>query len=267
MADCPPSRHRSSQTYSLYHKLFHNLGRNNHENSQDDEEDFMVTNLMPVAYTAPVKAQVLQTISLLISNAKDPTSLYYLLSNNHINLLLCSLLPLKQFTTASQEEIIPVFVGLLKNLTIHLAQSPSTLSQFFSLPKRNTKKMTFPNPRQHTKKTHTMNKSSFPLLSAAVEVATSAYARSDSFVRLTALNIINNICGLLDEFLHGLIDECVVEQQLLFTNLCQCLVEQYQNLVTAVLKLIQHLQCHLQLHFPSRKIPTLRLLPLLLLKF
>jgi len=97
----------------LYTKNFSTIQEegNNHENSQDDEEDFMVTNLMPVAYTAPVKAQVLQTISLLISNAKDPTSLYYLLSNNHINLLLCSLLPLKQFTTASQEEIIPVFVG------------------------------------------------------------------------------------------------------------------------------------------------------------
>jgi len=83
--------------------------------------------------------------------------------------------------------------------------------------------------------THTTKTSSFPLLSAAVEVATSAYARSDSFVHLTALNIINNICGLLDESIHALIDDCVVEQQLLFTNLCQRLVEKYQNLVTAVL--------------------------------
>jgi hypothetical protein len=203
----------------------------------DDEEEYvqeertgLVTNLMPVAYTSPVKAQVLQTISLLISNAKDPTSLYYLLSNNHINILLCSLLPLRQFTTASQEEIIPVFTGLLKNLTIHLVQSPSTLSQFFFLPHKKNKKKSTAKLQQLT-----TTITSFPLLSAAVEVAVSPYAKSDSFVRLTALNIIINICGLLDESIHALIDDCVVEQQHLFTHLCQGLMEQYRTIVSLVL--------------------------------
>jgi protein CLEC16A len=65
--------------------------------------------LMGVTWTPHVKSQVLQTVSILVSNVQDPTSLYYLLSNNHVNSLIQSMVPLRKWTLEGLEEMVCAF--------------------------------------------------------------------------------------------------------------------------------------------------------------
>jgi protein CLEC16A len=69
----------------------------------------MSNGLMGVTWTPHVKSQVLQTVSILVSNVQDPTSLYYLLSNNHVNSLIQSMVPLRKWTLEGLEEMVCAF--------------------------------------------------------------------------------------------------------------------------------------------------------------
>ncbi len=169
-----------------------------------------------VTWTALVKAQVLQTISILISNVSEPTSLFYLLSNNYINEVVASIVPLHQWTRQALDEILPVYISFLRTLALKLTDS-THLFQFFC--DQNGSSSTLP---------------TFPLFYAACEVVSSPLdvAKCDTFVHTTALNLILNIFQLQGEEIHSVLgNECYTEQTLLLSHLCKELRERYNDIV------------------------------------
>lgn len=63
-----------------------------------------------------VKVQLLQTLSMLVSNFRSKTSVYYLLSNNHINRLFSAKLDF------DDEDILAYYVSFTKSLAMRLDQ-------------------------------------------------------------------------------------------------------------------------------------------------
>ena len=171
-----------------------------------------------VIWTPLVKAQVLQTISMLITNVSDTKSLYYLLSNNYINEVVASMVPLQQFTDKALDEILPVYVSFLKNLALQLTKSQE-LFQFFCDQNGTTSSLP-----------------SFPLFYAAVEVISSPLnvARTDSFISTTVLNVILNICQLQVEEIRVVISKSYLEQRMLFSHICNELVERFEAIAYIV---------------------------------
>jgi len=160
-----------------------------------------------VVWSASVKAQVLQTVSLLVSSgARKQHFLYYLLSQNSINELLSCMLPLTQWTHPALEKIMPAFVDLIKNLGLQLAGSPE-LFPFF------------------------VHQSSFPLLHAALDVGTSAYAQSDSFAHITCLSMIVNTMKIDTAPVRAWVSTAVPEMQHLCEHLSQLLLDRYHRMV------------------------------------
>jgi len=157
-----------------------------------------------VTCTTQVRAQLMQTISMLLTNFRHPTSLFFLLSNNYVNQLVLSLKPLNRFTYEALEEIMPVYISLLKTLALQLASFPPLFHLFF------------------------YNKR-FAIFSAAVEVATSSYANLDSFVHLTSLNIILNLCEIKANVVRYTISQRTLEQRRLITHLCTQLLMRYSR--------------------------------------
>ena len=142
-----------------------------------------------VARSASVKSQVIQTVSILVQNVRNETSLYYLLSNNYINELIS--IPLDNYSTEVLDELMPTYISFLKTLALRLSGSP-TLFQFF---------------------VDELSGHTFPLFTAAVKAASSNYAMTDSFVRLTALNIVVNVCKIEHDAIRRVIGESVEEQK------------------------------------------------------
>jgi len=70
----------------------------------------------------------------------------------------------------------------------------------------------------------------FPLLHSSIQVLSSAFAKSDAFVHITALNIILNLCQIPLGHIRTVIGEAVVDQQILLSHLCQRLVSRYRRI-------------------------------------
>ncbi|CAN0146036.1 unnamed protein product [Scytosiphon promiscuus] len=119
--------------------------------------------------TAIIKTQVVQAISILFQNLRSPTSLYMLLSQNHINRLIqpeggaAAELPLHD------EEFLTNYVALLKAISVRL--SKETVHFFLSA-----------------------IKGSFPLFSQSVPLI----AHPDPMVRTSALNIVLHVVSVRD---------------------------------------------------------------------
>eukprot|EP00392_Amoebophrya_sp_AT5.2_P016130 g16373.t1 len=73
---------------------------------------------------AKVKIQILQTLSILITNVHETTNLYYLFSNNYVNTLIGTQLDWLD------EEILAYYISFLKTLTLKL--NPETIKFFFN---------------------------------------------------------------------------------------------------------------------------------------
>uniref|UniRef100_A0A7S3V6E3 FPL domain-containing protein n=1 Tax=Chaetoceros debilis TaxID=122233 RepID=A0A7S3V6E3_9STRA len=201
----------------------------NHITSLTDAQDPVSSLGSDIAYggvvwTSLVKAQVLQSISILISNVSEPTSIFYLLSNNSINELIYAFVPLRQFTEEALDEILPVYISFLKTLALLLADNSKHLFHFFC--NQNGSSSSLP---------------TFPLLYAACEVISSV-SRNDSFVQTTCLNIILNIFQLPEQEIRDVIGESFMEQTMLFSYLaeklhgryetiCECMAEERVNLI------------------------------------
>eukprot|EP00357_Protocruzia_adherens_P011453 CAMPEP_0115007838 /NCGR_PEP_ID=MMETSP0216-20121206/21487_1 /TAXON_ID=223996 /ORGANISM="Protocruzia adherens, Strain Boccale" /LENGTH=844 /DNA_ID=CAMNT_0002374995 /DNA_START=193 /DNA_END=2727 /DNA_ORIENTATION=+ len=71
-----------------------------------------------------VNVQILQSLSILVNNISRPTSVYYILSNNHINYIISFPFDF------SEEEISDYYISLLKALAIQ--QNDSRIQFFFS---------------------------------------------------------------------------------------------------------------------------------------
>jgi len=165
------------------------------------------------AWTAAVKSQVLCTVtSLLSSMADDDVALFYLLSNHRVNDLLLSLLPLRRWTEEALEEMAPALCGLLRALALRLREGPHLLQ--FLLDERS------PQGRGPSD-------SSFPLLRAAVEVASSPRSQSDAYVRQTALHVVLDVCRVPSGAVRDAVGESSSDQRALLSHLCRRLVGRY----------------------------------------
>jgi Uncharacterised conserved protein. len=188
----------------------------------------------PVVWTALVKAQVLQTISIFISNVSDTTSLYYLLSNNYMNRIVSSIVPLDQWSTSAQDEILPVYICFLKSLALKLAKEPH-LFQFFSCRVVDTGHGDVgDNDGGVGGDDNWKVFSNFPLFGAAVVVASSnvKVVKEDTFIHTTALNIILHLCQMPGEEIRSMIGRgCLEEQRMLVCHLCEEIVLRHGNLV------------------------------------
>lgn len=163
-----------------------------------------------VVWSPAVKAQVLHTVSILVSGVRDPSALYYLLSQHCINTLVACMLPLTQWTDPAMEKLLPAYVDLLKNLALQLVGSPR-LFPFFTV--------------------QDGDGVLFPLLSATIETGTSSYAQSDSFVHITCLNLMVDIMQISFEPVRSWVSyNAESEQNHLADHLCQLLLRRYRKI-------------------------------------
>jgi hypothetical protein len=163
-----------------------------------------------VVWSPAVKAQVLHTVSVLVSGVRDPSALYFLLSQHCINTLIACMLPLTQWTDPALEKMLPAYVDLLKNFALQLVGSPH-LFPFFTV--------------------QDGDDVLFPLLSATIEIGTSSYAQSDSFVHITCLNLMVDIMQISFEPVRSWVScDAETEQQHLADHLCQLLLRRYRKI-------------------------------------
>ena len=169
-----------------------------------------------VVASPKVKGQILQTLTAILSNADgDDTSLYFLLSSNHINETVSFFVPLHQWTLHALEEMLPHFCVLLRNLTLRLLDKPQ-LVQFF----------VGANHEESTAK----QQCCFPLFHSAVHVLSSTFAQSDAFVYETALGVVLNQLQIPSEGVRSAIAGAVRDQDVLLSHLCQRLTARYRHI-------------------------------------
>jgi hypothetical protein len=158
-----------------------------------------------VSWSSLVKAQVIATISLLISTIRDTPALYFILSQNCINELILCITPLSQWTDIALNIILPVYVDLLKHLALQLSASPH-LYPFFA--------------RSET----------FPLFSAALQTARTAYSQSNSLAHASCLRVLVELLPHRQHQQHQHLQshsQLQLEQQILADHLCAFLLDQY----------------------------------------
>lgn len=169
-----------------------------------------------VVFSPKVKAQVLQTLTEILSNADgDDTSLYFLLSSNHINEAVSFFVPLHQWTLHALEEMLPHYCILLRNLTRRLLDKPQ-LVQFFV--------------GGHHEESTAKQQCCFPLFHSAVHVLSSTFAQSDAFVYETTLGVVLNLPQIPSEGIRSAIAGAIRDQDLLLSHLCQRLTARYRHI-------------------------------------
>ncbi|KAL7531226.1 hypothetical protein ACHAWF_003678, partial [Thalassiosira exigua] len=163
-----------------------------------------------VAWTAPVKGQILRTIAQILFNTSHPLSATYLLSNDYANELVEGILPLSQWKDDALEEILPPYATLLRGLAMRLRADEGKASLPLFLRRRpaaRRRDAAAPggggggargNPDDDG-----ASEPYFPLLHAAVRVFCSPFGTSlrdgeGCSVRVTATNVILNLCRIAD---------------------------------------------------------------------
>lgn len=113
-----------------------------------------------------VKLQLLQTLQMLVQNIRQKTSVYYLLSNNHVNRLI------KTQFDFSDEEVLAYYITLMKSLAMRL--DTETIKFFFI---------------------QRSNETTFPLYTEA----TKFFSHRDQMVRATVRTITLQVYRIQDE--------------------------------------------------------------------
>jgi protein CLEC16A len=163
------------------------------------------TSCYGVVWTPLVKAQCFQTTSFLLSNVQTTSVVYYLLSHNYINEQIMCMTPFQQWTHSSLTKMMPEYVDLLKNVTMQLTDDP-LLFPFLIID----------DPENRSTK--------FPLFSAALELATSAFAESDASVYDTCITIVVNLMKIKSESIEKWFMSASSEQKKLADHLSQRLL-------------------------------------------
>ncbi|KAI9295664.1 hypothetical protein K502DRAFT_209677 [Neoconidiobolus thromboides FSU 785] len=88
----------------------------------DRERDSLATQAL-----IHLKRQVLQSLNILFESIKNQQMIYYLLSNNFINRLVCK----PNFNNEEMEELLPYFIALLKALSFKLKLEQDKMLPFF----------------------------------------------------------------------------------------------------------------------------------------
>uniref|UniRef100_A0A1I7TWP5 FPL domain-containing protein n=1 Tax=Caenorhabditis tropicalis TaxID=1561998 RepID=A0A1I7TWP5_9PELO len=112
----------------------------------------------------PLNVQLLQTLNILFENIRHETSLYFLLSNNHVNSIISHKFDLQN------DEIMAYYISFLKTLSFKL--NPATIHFFFN---------------ETTEE--------FPLLIEVLKL----YDWNESMVRIAVRNILLNIVRVDDD--------------------------------------------------------------------
>lgn len=144
----------------------------NSDNNSCPNKDSSRGVLIGVTWSPQVKAQVFQSVSLLVSGVRDESALFYILSQHCVNQLIVSVLPLQQFTTSALETMMPAYVHFLKTLAFQLSANPDLIFPLCSLQDKNHNDSFL-----------------FPLFSSIIAVLRSNYAKSDSYVHASCLNL------------------------------------------------------------------------------
>lgn len=169
-----------------------------------------------------VKAEVLHTVSVLVSNAQDGPSLYYLLSNNFVNELTTCMLPLRQWTDPAFEIMIPVYVRLLKSLVLQIAASPTDISTFLKVDE------------------------SFPLFSSTIEVA--ICPKSDLFIRSTCLNLTVAMLKITNPHVRNWISNSETDLHGISTFVCTRIMDRYNHMEKLLAgPVVDHVRCNAML--------------------
>ena len=165
-----------------------------------------------VVWSPLVKAQVLKTTSLLISDVRNHSILYYLLSHNYINEMITCLLPLKQWTDSALRKMMPAYVDLLNQISNQLAGDPQLFP--FLIVEDKTKEGSI----------------KFPLFSSALETATSSFAQSESLIYGSCLAVTVNIMQISYKPVQAWLNNAGFEQRRLADHLCQRLLDRYYRI-------------------------------------
>jgi hypothetical protein len=178
--------------------------------NSNSNSSYSPTSFHGVVWSPLVKAQVFRTTSLLISDVRNHPILYYLLSNNVVNEMVCCMMPLQQWTSPALEKMMPSYVDLLTSLALQLNSDP----YIFPF-------LTVNGPDADAPK--------FPLFSAALETATCNQAQSDSHLYGNCINVVVSILQTEYAPIRGWVNEAVLEQRQLADHLCLRLLERYHR--------------------------------------
>ena len=174
-----------------------------------------------VVWSPLVKAQVFQTVSTLLSDVRNHSVLYYLLSQNQVNELINCMLPLNQWTDQALSRMMPAYLDLLRNAASLLSSDPQ-LFPFLT-------ESLSPSPEQ-TPEVEKSKIPAFPLFSASLDAATSAYAHSDSAVYGACVDVAVSIMSIPHPPIQGWIGGSSSEQRRLSDHLCNRLLERYRSI-------------------------------------
>lgn len=208
------------------------------DDEDDDEHDCLppthatttttTTTFHGIVWSAAVKAQVFQTVSLLLSSVQDLSTLYYLLSRNYVNELVHSILPLQQWTDQALERMLLPYIDLLKNLTLQLRASPSLFACLVVMEEEHVVEV----DEENRSEAETGSTSLFPLFTAALSTAQSAYAHSHSFAHVTCLNLMVSLLQM--EPVHAWFMQGTMQQQqqqrILSHHIAQLVLDTYQRM-------------------------------------
>ncbi|KAI6241474.1 FPL domain-containing protein [Aphelenchoides fujianensis] len=150
------------------------------------------TNIMSQKCGGYVNVQLLQTLNIMFENLRNETSLYFLLSNNHINVMITHPFDFEN------EELLAYYVSFLKTLSFKL--NPNTVHFFFN--------------EASGRSTH-----EFPLFTEALKF----FNHNESMVRIAVRTITLNVFRLKDE---GMLKFVVSRAQDYFTLLAKEIARQ-----------------------------------------
>lgn len=173
-----------------------------------------------VVWSPQVKAQVFATVASLVSDCRNRSVLYYLLSHNSVNELIQCMLPLQQWTDQALSKMMPAYADMLQKLAVQLADDPD-LFPFLTIVESDEEESS---PEANSK-------TRFPLYSAALETATGAFAQSDSIVYGTCLVVAVNIMQISHPPIQNWVHNAGTEQRRLADHLCQRLLDRYFRIV------------------------------------
>jgi Uncharacterised conserved protein len=177
------------------------------------------SNLHAITWSPKVKAEIMRAISLLLSNAQDEPSLYYLLSKNYINELITFMIPLRQWTESGLEIMIPPYVKLLKSLVQHVAASPGDIYPFLKY-------------GEH-----------FPILSSSIDVA--IFQRTDATSRSVCLTSIVLLFHTTHPHIRACMSSSESQMQALTSFVCTRLIDRYNQMGKLVMgPVVDHVRCN-----------------------
>lgn len=143
---------------------------------------YFFLNIMKQKCGGYVCTQLLQTLNILFENIKNETSLYYLLSNNHVNSII-----IHKFDF-SDEEVMAYYISFLKTLSLKL--NTHTIHFFFN---------------EHT--------ADFPLYTEAIKF----FNHSEKMVRIAVRTLTLNVFRVQEKAMLRFIRDCTAAPY--FSNL------------------------------------------------